>query len=409
MISPRSPGSAANKSEVLLSQGQSRTRGREKTKLPSVLFSPFKLREFELQNRVVVAPMTQFSTDDGVAGDWHLMHLGTLGVSGAGLVITESTYVSPEARNTQNCLALYSDEQEAGIARVAGFIKRYGGAKFGVQLCHAGRKASAKEPWRGGGPLPLADGGYETFAPSPIPVGDGWHVPTELTAADIEKICDAFAASARRADRADVDLIEIHSAHGYLLHQFLSPLSNRRADDYGGSLENRMRFPLAVFDAVRKVWPQHKPVGVRVSATDWVEGGWDLEQTIEYARVLEKRGCDHFHVSSGGLSPAQKITVGPGYQVPFAAAVKAAVKMPVIAVGQISDAIQAETIVATGQADMVALARVMLYQPRWAWEAAVELGEEVFYPRQYVRGHPSRWGARGVTSPGNRIPKSDAG
>ena len=237
-----------------------------------------------------------------------------------------------------------------------------------------------------------------------IPVGDGWHRPIELTIADMAYICDSFAASAQRADRAGVDLIEIHSAHGYLLHQFLSPLSNQRSDGYGGSLESRMRFPLEVFRAVREAWPQHKPLGIRVSATDWVAAGWDIKQTIEYARELEKLGCDYFHVSSGGLSSEQQISVGPGYQTAFAAAVKAAVRMPIIAVGQISSAIQAETILRTGQADMVALARVMLYNPRWAWQAAIELGDEVFYPRQYVRGHPTRWGTKGVTSPGNRIP-----
>jgi NADPH2 dehydrogenase len=348
--------------------------------------------------------MTQFSTDDGTAGDWHLMHLGTLGVSGAGLVLSESTYVSADARNTRNCLSLYSDEQEAGIARVAGFITKHGGARFGIQLCHAGRKASAKEPWLGGGPLPLAEGGYETFAPSAIPVGEGWHRPTELTAADLTRISGQFAASAQRAERAGVDLVEIHSAHGYLLHQFLSPLSNQRSDGYGGSLEGRMRFPLEVFRAVREAWPKHKPLGVRVSATDWVAGGWDIDQTIQYAQAIERLGCDYVHVSSGGLSSEQQIAAGPGYQTPFAAAVKTAVKIPVIAVGQISSAIQAETILRTGQADMVALARVMLYNPRWAWQAAIELGDEAFYPRQYVRGHPSRWGTKGVTSPGNRIP-----
>jgi 2,4-dienoyl-CoA reductase-like NADH-dependent reductase (Old Yellow Enzyme family) len=372
--------------------------------LSSALFSPIKLRDLELRNRIVVAPMTQFSTEDGTAGDWHLMHLGTLGVSGAALVMSESTYVSAEARNTRNCLSLYSDAQEAGIARVAKFIGKYGEASFGIQLCHAGRKASAKEPWIGGGPLSLAEGGYETFAPSAIAVGQGWHVPTELRTADLARICDSFAASAQRANRSGVDLVEIHSAHGYLLHQFLSPLSNQRSDLYGGSLEGRMRFPLEVFRAVREVWPQHKPLGVRVSATDWVTGGWDLEQTIQYACELEKLGCDYLHVSSGGLSSEQKIAAGPGYQTSFAAAVKAAVNMPIIAVGQITSPIQAETILQTGQADMVALARVMLYNPRWAWQAAIELGEEAFYPRQYVRGHPSRWGAKGVTSPGNRIP-----
>ena len=305
--------------------------------MSSALFTPIRLRDLELRNRIVVAPMTQFSTDNGTAGDWHLMHLGTLGVSGAGLA-TERIHlrIGDTGRNTRNCLSLYSDEQEAGIARIAGFITKHGGARFGIQLCHAGRKASAKEPWLGGGPLPLAEGGYETFAPSAIPVGEGWHRPTELTAADLTRISGQFAASAQRGRARRGRSRRDYSAHGYLLHQFLSPLSNQRSDGYGGSLEGRMRFPLEVFRAVREAWPKHKPLGVRVSATDWVAGGWDIEQTIQYAQAIERLGCDYVHVSSGGLSSEEQIAAGPGYQTPFAAAVKTAVKIPVIAVGQIS-------------------------------------------------------------------------
>ena len=368
------------------------------------LFEPLELRGVRLPNRIVVAPMTQFSADDGVAGDWHLMHLGQFAVSGAAMVLTESTYVAATARNAPSCLSLYSDEQEAAVARIAGFFSAQSDGAFGVQLCHAGRKASAREPWQGGGPLPLEEGGYEAVAPSAVPISKSWPSPTPLSAEAIGGVVQAFVDAARRAHRAGARVIELHGAHGYLIHQFLSPLTNQRNDEYGGGLENRMRFALEVFDAVRAVWPEDLPIGIRVSATDWVDGGWSVEETIALARALVALGCDYIHVSSGGLSPAQKITVGPGYQTPFAAAVKSAVDMPVITVGQISNPYQAETILQTGQADMVALARPMLFNPRWVWHAAHELGEPVRYPRQYERGHPARWGAGGINAPGNLVP-----
>ena len=371
------------------------------------LFEPLELRSVRLQNRIVVAPMTQFSADEGVAGDWHLMHLGQFAVSGAAMVLTESTYVAADARNARSCLSLYSDAQEAAVGRIAHFFDRYGSAAFGVQLCHAGRKASAREPWDGGGHLPTEDGGYPSVAPSAVPISNAWPAPEPLTAEGIDTVIGAFARAAERAQRAGAKVIELHGAHGYLLHQFLSPLTNRREDGYGGSLTNRMRFPIEVFDAVRAVWPDDLPIGIRVSATDWVDGGWSVEETVELARALEARGCDYMHVSSGGLSREQSIEVGPGYQTDFAAAVKAKVAMPVVTVGQISNAHQAETILRTGQADLIAIARPALFNPRWAWQAAFDLGEPVAYPRQYERAHPSRWGAGGLNAPGNIVPATD--
>ncbi len=372
----------------------------------ALLFEPLELRGVRLNNRIVVAPMTQFSADDGTAGDWHLMHLGKFAVSGAGLVLPESTYVSAEARNTPACLSLYNDAQEAGIKRIADFFETYGTAALGVQLCHGGRRASAREPWKGGGPLPVSEGGYISVAPSAIPISDQWPDPHALSKQEIAAIIQNFVESARRAERAGIRVIELHGAHGYLIHQFLSPISNRRTDSYGGSLRNRIRFPLELYEAVRAAWPDELPIGMRVSATDWVEGGWTVEETVELARALDALGCDYMHVSSGGLSAEQKIVTGPGYQTGFAAAVKAAVRMAVITVGQIRDPLQAETILRTGLADAVALARAVLFNPHWPLLAARELGADIAYPRQYERGHPDRWGAMGINAPGNREPKA---
>jgi len=369
--------------------------------MTSRLFAPIELRGIVVPNRIVVAPMTQFSAPDGVAGDWHFVHLGQYALSGAGLILTESCYVAAEARNATSCLSIYSDEQEKAIGRIAGFIAEFGNGAFGVQLCHAGRKASARAPWEGGGPRPVSDGGYRAVAPSAVPIDEDWPAPHALEMGEIGALVARFAAAAERAHRAGASLIELHGAHGYLLHQFMSPLSNRRTDRYGGSLENRIRFPLEVFEAVRSAFPADRPVGMRVSATDWVAGGWDIDGTVRLAKELDALGCDYMHVSSGGLAPAQQIPVGPGYQVELAAAVKRQVGMPVIAVGQISEPLQAETILRSGQADMVALARAMLFNPRWVWHAAHELGEETFYPQPYLRGHPSKWGHRGMPIAGN--------
>lgn len=370
----------------------------------ALLFEPIDLRSVRLPNRIVVAPMTQFSAPDGVAGDWHMVHLGQYATSGAALVLTESTYVAANARNARSCLSIYSDEQEAGIGRIAQFYKDHSAGTFGVQLCHGGRKASAREPWDGGGPLPVSDGGYEAVAPSAVPISEAWPAPTPLTSETIADVIQAFADGAKRAHRAGARVIEIHGAHGYLIHQFLSPITNRRNDSYGGDLPNRMRFAIDVYDAIRAVWPDDLPIGIRVSATDWIEGGWDVADTVELAKALEARGCDYMHVSSGGLDSAQRITVGPGYQTTFAATIKAAVDMPIITVGQISNAHQAETILHTGQADMIALARPVIFNPHWAMQAAYELGEAIPYPRQYERGNPVRWGAAGINAPGNVVP-----
>ena len=370
--------------------------------MSAILFSPLALRDVVLPNRIVVAPMTQFSAEDGVAGDWHLMHLGQFAASGAALILTESCYVAADARNAPSCLSLYTHAQEAAVARIARFVAAHGQGAFGVQLCHGGRKASAKPPWEdGGGPRPVSDGGYAAVAPSAIPVSPDWPTPHALSIAEIAAIVDRFADSARRAARAGACVIELHGAHGYLIHQFLSPITNARGDGYGGALKNRMRFALETFEAVRAAFPDRLPMGVRLSATDWVPGGWDVSDTVALCQALEDLGCDYAHISSGGLSPDQAIAPGPGYQIDFAATVKAAVSMPVIAVGQISDAMQAETILRTGQADLVALGRPMLFNPRWPWSAAVALGEDTYYPKQYLRAHPQKWGRGGLHIPGN--------
>jgi len=360
----------------------------------SQLFSPAKLRGMELPNRIVVSPMCQYSAKDGAATDWHMVHLNTMALSGAGLVIIEATAVEPEGRITPGCLGLFNDETEAALRPVIEAMRRYSKAKVVMQVAHAGRKASSFVPWEGGQQLPLDKGGWLAFAPSAIPHKDGEVAPVGLDEAGLARVKNAFVETAKRAERLGLDGLELHGAHGYLMHEFLSPLSNQRTDAYGGSLENRMRFPLEVFDAVRAVFPADKPIGMRVSGTDWVDGGWDIEQTIAFVKELEKRGADWIDVSSGGVSPLQKIPVGPGYQVPLAEAVKKAVSMPVFSVGLITEPKQAEEIIASGKADFVALARGTLYDPRWAWHAAAELGATAFAPPQYWRAAPH--GAKGV-------------
>jgi 2,4-dienoyl-CoA reductase-like NADH-dependent reductase (Old Yellow Enzyme family) len=362
------------------------------------LFSPITIRTLELANRIVVAPMCQYSAIEGSLTDWHLMHLGQYAVSGAGLVFVEATGVEAEGRITPGCPGLYSDENEQAMSRVIRFFRDYGSAKIGIQLAHAGRKASSDVPWNGGASLKPGDGAWQTVAPSAVPYGPGWHVPEAMNDETLQRVHDGFVQAARRALRLDFDLVELHSAHGYLLHSFLSPLSNHRDDAYGGSLENRMRYPLEVFDAVRAEWPDDKPLGVRFSASDWVEGGWDLESSITYSQALKARGCDFVDVSSGGNSPEQKIVAGPGYQTRFAAEIRRATGLTTMAVGKITDPVQAETMLASGQADMVALARGMLFDPRWAWHAAEALGDKATFPPQYQRTHPS---LMGLPVPGN--------
>jgi 2,4-dienoyl-CoA reductase-like NADH-dependent reductase (Old Yellow Enzyme family) len=355
----------------------------------SELFSPFEVGGLSLANRIVIAPMCQYSADDGCMTDWHTIHLGQLALSGAALLTIEATAVTPEGRISYGDTGLWSDANEEAMARVLASVRRWSDMPIAIQLGHAGRKASTDKPWFGGAQIaPDAEYGWQTLAPSPVPFLEGENPPQELDPAGLDRIRQAFADAAERAARLGLAAVQLHGAHGYLLHQFLSPLSNRRSDDYGGSLENRMRFPLEVFDAVRAVFPVDRPVTMRVSATDWVEGGWDVEQTIAFARELEKRGCAAIHVSSGGLDPRQKIPVGPGYQVPLARAVKRAVGLPVVAVGLITGFEQAEAIVGTGDADLVALARGVLYDPRWPWHAAAELGGTVKAPPQYLRSQP---------------------
>ncbi|MBP2512270.1 NADH:flavin oxidoreductase/NADH oxidase [Sphingomonas sp. PvP018] len=356
------------------------------------LFTPFKVGKLDLANRIVIAPMCQYSAVDGCMTDWHLIHLGHLALSGAALMMLEAAAVTPEGRITYGDVGLYDDASEAAIARTLDSVRRWSDMPIGIQLSHAGRKASCEVPWKGGGQIaPGADKGWQTEAPSPAGFLPDDAPPTALDREGLARLRDAFAAAATRAGRLGIDAIQLHAAHGYLLHQFLSPLANHRDDDYGGSLENRMRFPLEVYDAVRAAFPADRPVTMRVSGTDWVEGGWDGEQTVAFAKALEARGCDAIHVSSGGLSPDQQIPVGPSYQVPLARQVKQAVGIPVVAVGLITDYEQAEAIIGTGDADLVALARTLLYDPRWPWHAAAHLGGHVEAPNQYLRSQPRQY------------------
>ena len=355
----------------------------------SALFTPLEVGGLSLSNRIVIAPMCQYSAEDGCMTDWHVIHLGQLALSGAALLTIEATAVTPEGRISYGDTGLWSDANEEAMARVLASVRRWSDMPIAIQLGHAGRKASTRKPWEGGGQIaPGQPNGWQTVAPSPLPFLESEIPPVELDGDGLARIRQAFADSARRAARLGLAAVQLHGAHGYLLHQFLSPLSNRRTDDYGGSLENRMRFPLEVFDAVRAEFPADKPVTMRVSGTDWVEGGWDIEQTIVFAQALEERGCAAIHVSSGGLDPRQQIPMGPNYQVPLAREVKRAVEMPVVAVGLITEFEQAEAIVGTGDADVVALARGILYDPRWPWHAAAHLGASVKAPPQYLRSQP---------------------
>jgi len=361
--------------------------------MSSQLFSEFSLRQTTLANRIVVSPMCQYSASDGVPGDWHLMHLGGFAVSGPGLVFTEATAVEATGRITPGCTGIYNDEQQAAWTRIVGFMKEHGTAKVGLQLAHAGRKASTAAPWLGGKPLEKVDGAWDVIGASPVPFADGWPVPAEMDAGDMDRIKGAFVEAAGRALEVGFDLIELHAAHGYLMSSFLSPLSNQRSDDYGGTLENRMRFPLEVFEAVRAAWPENKPLGMRISASDWIEGGWTAGDSVALAKQLKRRGCDFIDCSSGG-NTADRPAVGPGepgYQVPLAAQIKSEAEIATIAVGMIRDPDLAESIVADGKTDLVAMARGMLYDPRWAWHAAEALGAEADYPPQYARSRPKTW------------------
>ena len=358
----------------------------------SRLFEPLHIGGLHLDNRIVIAPMCQYSANEGTAGDWHLIHLGHLALSGAGLLILEATAVSAEGRITPGCLGLYSDANEAALAHVLAAVRTHSPIKLGMQLAHAGRKASSCVPWLGGQQIPFGEpGSWRAVAPSALPHGAHEEPPAALDRGGLKRVRDEFAAASRRAARLGLEGVEIHAAHGYLLHQFLSPIANRRSDEYGGSLANRMRFPLEVFDAVRKAFAPDRPVWARISATDWVPGGWDIEGTLALAQALKARGCAAIHVSSGGVSAQQTIKLGPGYQVPFAHRVKDEVGLPTIAVGLITEPEQAEAIIASGEADAIALARAMLYDPRWPWHAAAKLGAQVSVPPQYWRSQPREY------------------
>jgi NADPH2 dehydrogenase len=357
----------------------------------SHLFTPLNIRTKTLPNRAVVAPMCQYAAEDGLAQPWHLMHYGSLMAGGVGMLVIEATGVTPQGRISPACLSLHNSETEAAFAELIKTLKTFGDGLVGVQLAHAGRKASTSLK-TGTTYLPPADGGWELIGPSPIAFSDQWVAPRQADESDLEKIVSAFAEAAKRADRAGFDFVEVHSAHGYLLNQFLSPLANQRTDKYGGSLDNRMRFPLMVLKAVRDVWPQDKPLGFRISATDWKDGGFTPDEAVTYVKRVKELGYDFVCVSSGGMVPDAKIPgAEPGYQVAFAERIKKETGILVRAVGMIAKPQQAEEILAQGKADMIALARGFLDDPHWVWHAAEALGVEMAYPFRYARAHPKLW------------------
>jgi 2,4-dienoyl-CoA reductase-like NADH-dependent reductase (Old Yellow Enzyme family) len=348
------------------------------------LFSPFRMREIELKNRIVVSPMCEYSAKDGHPQTWHLVHLGSRAIGGAGLVFTEATAVESRGRISPADTGIYEDAHVESWRPIAEFIRAHG-AVPGMQIAHAGRKASTAAPWTGGKPIAVQDGGWEPVAPSALAFDAGYTAPRELSVAELEGIVEAFRRAAQRALAAGFEVLEIHAAHGYLLHQFLSPISNARTDEYGGAFENRIRMALKVVRVVREVWPERLPLFVRVSATDWKEGGWDLSQTIELARRLKPLGVDLMDVSSGGTVPGVKIPLGPGYQTGFSEAIRKQAGIATGAVGMITEPVQAETILATGQADLVFLAREMLRDPYWPRRAAKALDVKIKAPVQYER------------------------
>ncbi len=358
----------------------------------SKLFSPIKLGHLQLDNRLVVAPMCMYSAIEGKMTDWHLIHLANMAMSGASAVIIEATAVEPLGRITDGCVGLWSDETEQAMKSVLDRIRPYTPTPFFIQLGHAGRKASSYKPWETGSLMPMDKGGWETVGPSAIPQLPNERPPIALDKAGLARIKTAFVDAAVRAKRIGFVGIELHGAHGYLLHQFLSPISNHRSDEYGGSLQNRMRFPLEVFEAVRSAVPD-LVLGIRISGVDWVEDGQTIEDSVAFGLELKARGCDFIHVSSGGISHLQSIPLGPGYQVPLAAKIKAGTGLPTIAVGLITEPEEAEAILEKGEADMVALARGMLFNPRWGWQAAAKLGGQVKAPQQYWRSQPRGFSA----------------
>jgi 2,4-dienoyl-CoA reductase-like NADH-dependent reductase (Old Yellow Enzyme family) len=350
----------------------------------SKLFTPMRLRAVEIRNRICMAPMCQYSANNGVAGEWHHMHYGARAAGGAGLIVVEATAVAPEGRITPYDLGLWDDSQAEALGPIVAFIKQQG-ATPAVQIAHAGRKACTERPWKGGKTIKPEDGGWQPIAPSALAFSPDSTVPREMTLDDIDNVVKQFAQAARRALAAGFEVVQIHMAHGYLLHQFLSPLTNRRSDSYGGSFENRLRLPLQVTQAVRAAWPEDKPVLVRISATDWVEGGWDLPDSISLVRQMQALGVDLVDVSTGGLVGDAKVPAAAGFQTPFAAAIRNATGMPVSAVGLITEAAQAEHILVTEQADAVAIGRELLRNPSWPLQAAKSLGDDVSWPLQYLR------------------------
>jgi 2,4-dienoyl-CoA reductase-like NADH-dependent reductase (Old Yellow Enzyme family) len=359
--------------------------------MTSALFSPIRLAELDLDNRIVVSPMCQYSAADGVATDWHMTHLGMLANSGAGLLVLEATHVERRGRITHGCLGLYSDACEEAIERIVLHCRHIGTAKLGIQLAHAGRKASAQRPWEGAKPLPANEDPWPTIAPSALPFGPGWHTPSAMTEEDMARVTEAFTHAAKRSVRIGFDAIELHLAHGYLLHSFVSPLSNKRNDEWGGSLAGRMRYPLEVTRAVRGVVPRAIALGARISGTDWVEGGLTGDDAVALAKALKAAGLDYVDISSANITPESRWPTDPGFNVPIAERVRREAGLPVRAVGMIANAKQAEQIVAEGKADMVALARAFLDDPHWGWHAAKTLAAEVARPRQYARAAPALW------------------
>ncbi len=359
--------------------------------MSSKLFSPLTMRGMTIDNRTIVSPMCEYSAVDGNAQDWHLMHLGQFATGGFGLVITEAAAVEPRGRITPQCLGIWSDDNEEALGRVMQFCRQFGQAKMGIQLAHAGRKASTHRPWEGRKPLAADEGAWETISSSANPQDEGWHTPKAMDRTDMDTVRDAFVSATERSARLGFDMIEVHSAHGYLMHEFLSPIANTRNDDYGGPLENRMRFPLEVFAAMRDVWPEAKPMGVRLSATDWEENGWTPDDSVVYAQRLKTLGCDYICASSGGISGNTRLELGEGYQVEFAEKIRREAEIPTMAVGMIYDPHHAESVVANGQADMVALARGLLFDPHWAVRAAAALDVETSSPPQYERAYGFRF------------------
>jgi len=357
------------------------------------LFEELKIRDITLRNRIAVSPMCQYSCTDGFATDWHMVHLGSRAVGGAAAVFAEATAVLAEGRISPADLGIWKDEHVAPLARIAAFIREQGAAP-GVQLAHAGRKASVRRPWEGGGAIADSEGGWTPVAPSAIPFDEKYRTPAELDEKGIRAIVDAFAAAALRALKAGFQIVEIHAAHGYLIHEFLSPLSNRRTDAYGGAFENRTRIAREVVSAVRQVSPAELPLFLRISATDWVEGGWDAEQSVKLAEQVAPLGVDLIDCSSGGNIPSAKIPVGPGYQTPFAEKIKREAGVMTGAVGMITGARQADAIVQEGKADLVLMAREFLRDPYWPMHAARELGQKIAWPAQYLRAAPDGTPAR---------------